>query len=157
MLEGGDLVALASRLGRSADALRLHAQQLGLYRPPSRRRWERWEDATIRDGYTTALTCAEVARRLPHRTPGSVAARARKLGLSTYARRWSASDHQRLAWLCALDVPLEQVALQLAAPQKQFAAARHDGGWNHRPPWNRGARHSAGPKRRMSFSGCTPR
>ncbi len=113
VLEGGDLVALASRLGRSADALRLHAQQLGLYRPPSRRRWEKWEDATIRDGYTTALTCAEVARRLPHRTPGSVAARARKLGLSTYARRWSASDHQRLAWLCALDVPLEQVALQL--------------------------------------------
>jgi hypothetical protein len=29
--EGGDLIALAHRLGRSPDALRLHAQHLGLH------------------------------------------------------------------------------------------------------------------------------
>jgi hypothetical protein len=110
---GGDLAALAPRLGRSPDAVRTHARQLGLYVPRPRRRWEDWEDATVRDGYTSALSCSEIARQLRRRTPGSVAARARKLGLSTYARSWNLVDDHRLAELSALAVPLEQAALRL--------------------------------------------
>lgn len=81
--------------------------------PPPRRRWTGWEDALIRDGYTSALGCAQIARQLPHRSTASVAARARKLGLATYARRWSAQDDQRLARLTARGVTLEKVAQRL--------------------------------------------
>lgn len=111
--EHRDLAALASFLGRSRDAVRIHARQLGVHRPTPRRRWEAWEDATVRDGYTSALSCVEIAGQLPQRTPGSVAARAGKLGLSTYARRWSRTDDHRLTQLSALGVPLEQAALRL--------------------------------------------
>jgi hypothetical protein len=67
--------------------VRVHAQQLAIHRPPPRRRWADWEDASIRDGYTSALSCAQIASRLPHRSATSIAARAGKLGLATYARR----------------------------------------------------------------------
>jgi hypothetical protein len=110
---GGDLIALAYRLGRSPDALRLHAQHLGLHRPQPRRRWAEWEDAVLRDGYTSALPCAEIARPLPQRTTTSVAARARKLGLVSYARRWSTDDDQRLMRLTARGSTLEDVAHRL--------------------------------------------
>ncbi len=113
VLTNGDLGSLALLLKRSPDALRIHAQQLGLHHPRQRPRWEQWEDATVRDGYTSALTCAEIARQLQRRTPDSVAARARKLGLSTYARRWSASDDRRLALMSARGITVEQAALQL--------------------------------------------
>jgi hypothetical protein len=113
VLTNGDLGALALLLERSPDAVRVRAQQLGLHQPRLRPRWEQWEDATVRDGYTSALTCAEIARQLQHRTPGSVAARARKLGLCAYARRWSAGDDHRLAQMSARGVPLEQASLQL--------------------------------------------
>jgi hypothetical protein len=66
--ERGELVALARRLGRLPDAVRVHAQQLGIHSPPPRRRWADWEDALIRDGYTSALGCAQIARQLPHRS-----------------------------------------------------------------------------------------
>ena len=111
--ERDELVVLADRLGRSPDALRLHAQQLGVHRPRPRRRWTAWEDALIRDGYTSALPCAEIAAQLPHRSVASVAARARKLGLSTYARRWSARDDWRLAQLTARGDTLEDLAERL--------------------------------------------
>jgi hypothetical protein len=110
---GGDLVALAHRLGRSPDALRLHARHLGLHRPQPRRRWAEWEDAVLRDGYTSALPCAEIARQLPERTTTSVAARARKLGLISYARRWSTGDDQRLMRLTARGTTLEEAAQRL--------------------------------------------
>ena len=106
-------IALAYRLGRSPDALRLHAQHLGLHRPQPRRRWAEWEDAVLRDGYTSALPCAEIARQLPQRTTTSVAARARKLGLISYARRWSTDDDQRLMRLTARGSTLEDVAQRL--------------------------------------------
>jgi hypothetical protein len=49
-----------------------------------------WEDAIVRDGYASALPCAEIARQLPQRSAASVAAaHARRLGLVSYARRWS--------------------------------------------------------------------
>jgi hypothetical protein len=91
-----DVDAFARRLGRGADALRLRAAQLGLHRAPERRRWRAYEDAVLRDGYDDGLTCDEIAAGLQHRTATAVAARARKLGLATYARRWGASDDARL-------------------------------------------------------------
>lgn len=113
LAERGDFVALGRRLGRSPDAVRLHAQQLGIHCPPPRRPWAGWEDALIRDGYTSALGCAQIARQLPRRSTASVAARARKLGLATYARRWSIQDDRRLAQLTARGVTLEIVAQRL--------------------------------------------
>ena len=109
----GDLVALADRLGRSPDALRLHAQHLGLHRPQPRRRWAEWEDGVLRDGYSSALPCAEIARQLPQRTTTSVAARAHKLGVISYARRWSTDDDQHLTRLTARGSTLEEVAQRL--------------------------------------------
>jgi hypothetical protein len=93
---GGSLEELATRLGRSPGALRLRAVKLGLLSPVRRRRWSVGEDAALRDGYDTGLSCREIAGALPGRTPGAVAARAAKLGLATHARRWTAADDRRL-------------------------------------------------------------
>jgi hypothetical protein len=109
----GDQVALARRLGRTPDALRLRARALGVYDPPRRRRWAEWEDAVVRDGYTSVLSCAEIARRLSHRSPASVAARARKLGLVSYARHWSSQDERRLVQLTVTGSTIEDVAQKL--------------------------------------------
>jgi len=94
---GGSLEELARRLGRSPDAVLLRARQLGLHHPPRRRRWDRLEDSIVREGYSDGLTCEEIAQRLPERTPTAVAARARRLGLPTYARRWTADEEHLLA------------------------------------------------------------
>lgn len=113
-LSGGrDLTALARRLHRSPDALRLHAQHIGLHHPRPRRRFSAWEDDVIRDGYTTALPYAEIARQLAGRSPASVAARARRLGLISYARRWSTRDEERLVALAARGGTLEASAQRL--------------------------------------------
>jgi len=88
---------LARRSGRSQDALLLRARRLGLHSPEPRRRWSSEEDATLRDGYAAGLTCDAIARSLGVRTPTAVAARARKLGLPTYARRWTELDDARLS------------------------------------------------------------
>ncbi len=109
----GDLAVLANGLGRSPDAVRLHAQHLGLHRPKRRRRWAEWEDALLRDGYTSALPYEEIARELPHRTPTSLAARARRLQLVSYARSWSPLEDQRLVQLAARGQSLEEVAQRL--------------------------------------------
>jgi hypothetical protein len=98
----GDIETLARELGRTPDALRLRARGLGLHRPPPRRRWTPAEDAIVRDGYTRGLACGEIADSLPDRSPTAVAARARKLGLATYARRWTPQDHARLRALLQL-------------------------------------------------------
>jgi hypothetical protein len=97
----GDIEDLARRLRRSPDALRLRAAKLGLHRPVRRPRWSPSEDAAVRDGYDNGLSCREIARELPGRTRAAVAARARKLGLATHARRWTAADDQRLRQLAA--------------------------------------------------------
>ncbi len=94
-VQGGDIDALARRLGRSADAVRARADVLGVHRPRRRRRWTYAEDAVVRDGYDAGLTCASIADALSGRSAASVATRARKLGLTSYARRWS-SDEDRL-------------------------------------------------------------
>jgi hypothetical protein len=113
LARGEGLSALSRELDRSVDALRLHAQRLGVYQPKPRRSWSDWEDAAIRDGYTAAMPCTEIARELPLRTPQSVAARARTIGLTTYARRWTARDDQRLRAIGVNGIPIEQAALQL--------------------------------------------
>jgi hypothetical protein len=94
---GESLETLARRLSRSPGSLLLRARTLGLHRHAPRRRWTDAEDATLRDGYTDGLTCDEIARALIERTPTAIAARAHKLGLATYARRWSAEDDVRLS------------------------------------------------------------
>ena len=132
MRQDGDLTALAYRLGRSPDALRLHAQQLGLYRPSARRRWAEWEDAVIRDGYTSALPYSEIARQLPHRSAMSLAARARKLDLITYARRWSIHDDQRLVQLTDRGSTLEDIAQRLGRTPE--AIRRHASRLGINPP-----------------------
>lgn len=110
---GGDLQQLARRLGRSPDALRLRAARLGLHQPSPRRRWTSAEDAAIRDGYDTGLTCAEIVGELGGRTAAGVAARARQLGLATHARRWSAADDERLRRM-ARDRSVQALARLLA-------------------------------------------
>jgi hypothetical protein len=122
---GGDFKLLARRLARSADALRLHAQQLGVYHPEPRRRWADWEDAVIRDGYTSAMPCVQIARDLPHRSVESVAARARKLGLGSYARRWVSDDDQRLRAFAARGITLEQAAEQLGRTPEALRRRAH--------------------------------
>ena len=155
--QDGDLAALAYRLGRSPDALRLHAQYLGLHRPPPRRRWAEWEDAVIRDGYTSALPYAEIARQLPHRSPTSLAARARKLDLISYARRWSIHDDERLVQLSSRGSTLENVAQRLGRTPE--AIRRHASRLGINPPSRRRrpAMLGGGPARRTSCCACTTR
>lgn len=112
--EGRGLEALAASLGRSPESLRLRACALGLCAPGGRLRWSAAEDALLRRGYGDGLTYAAIAARsLPGRTAGAVAARAKKLGLTSYARRWSADEQRRLAALAAAGTPLEEAALEL--------------------------------------------
>lgn len=67
----------------------------------------------LRDGYTSALPYADIARDLPHRSPSSLAARARRLELVSYGRRWSALEEQSLRQLIARGWPLEDIAQRL--------------------------------------------
>jgi hypothetical protein len=64
----------------------------------------------VRDGYAEGRTCSSIAAQLPGRTPAAVAARAAKLGLSDYARRWNAEDDARLIRLVATRRPLMEAA-----------------------------------------------
>jgi hypothetical protein len=129
LAEGGDVDALARRLGRSPDALRLHARALGLTDPRPRRRWVEREDVLLRKGYALGLTCPAIsARFLPGRSSGAVAARARKLGLASYARLWSAAEERRLAELARLGTPLEEAAaLLVRTPEAVRRQARRLG------------------------------
>jgi hypothetical protein len=71
------------------------------------------EDAIVRDGYADGRTCASIAGQLAGRTQGSIAARARKLGLNNHARRWSAEDDVLLTGLVAAQRSLAEVATAL--------------------------------------------
>ncbi len=111
---GGDLNALAERLGRSPEALRLRARALGVYAAPRRRRWTRVEDDALRAGYRDGCSCRQIAERIGGgRTATAVAARARKLGLSTYGRCWSPHEDEQLRNLLRTGMKLDAVALAL--------------------------------------------
>ncbi len=113
---------LARRLGRSPGAVRLRARALGLHAPPRRPRWTADEDAAVRDGYERGLTCAEIAATLRGRTTPAVAARAAKLGLATYARRWTAEEDHRLRWLVRDGWELERAAQRLGRTPEALRA-----------------------------------
>jgi hypothetical protein len=127
--EEHDLDELATRLGRSPDALRLRARVLGLHAPAGRRRWSAAEDHALRDGYSAGRSCEEIHRSgLPRRSPGAIAARARKLGLTSYARAWTPEEERRLAMLLAWGTPPEQIALALTrSPEAIRQRARRRG------------------------------
>jgi hypothetical protein len=125
---GGDLARLGRRLGRSPAALRLRAVKLGLAQPPRRRRWQPDEDRRLRAGYAQGLTCAAIAARLPGRTAPAVAARARRLGLASYARRWTRQEEAQLRRLAEHGTCLEQAAYILVrTPQALRIRARRLG------------------------------
>jgi hypothetical protein len=50
---------------------------------------------------------------MPHRSASAIAARARKLGLTSYARAWSPEEERRLARLLSRRAPVDQVAIAL--------------------------------------------
>jgi len=107
--------ALARQLMRSPDAIRLRASALGIHRPPSRARWTRIEDQALRQAYADGLSCAEISSSLSSlHSVGSVAARARKLGLTSYARRWTREEETRLRRLVTTGMTIDEIALALA-------------------------------------------
>jgi hypothetical protein len=86
---------------------------------------ERLERRDVPDGYTSALPCAEIAAQLPGRGATSVAARARRLGLGSYARRWRDGEDQRLVVLVASGDTLADVAQQLGrTPEAMLRSVR---------------------------------
>lgn len=95
---GRALRELASQLGRTEGALRTRARALGLLPKGSRRRWTQRDDELLREGYERGLTCTAVARVMLRnaRTAGAVAARARRLGLASYARAWTPEEEESL-------------------------------------------------------------
>jgi len=133
---GGELARLGRRLERSPAALRLRAVELGLVQPPPRRRWQPDEDRRLRAGYAQGLICAAIAADLPGRTAGAVAARARKLGLASYARRWTRQEDAQLLRLGEYGTSLEQAAgILVRTPQALRVRARRLG--IRPPPSNR--------------------
>ena len=122
-----EIGALARQLNRSPEALRLHARRLGLHRPAARPRWRPEEDAVIRDGYTSALTCGEIAALLVTRTPTAVAARAQRLGLATFARRWTPVEDARLSRILAIGSLEEAAETLVRTPEAVRRRARRLG------------------------------
>lgn len=112
---GASIQGLAVELGRSPEAIRLRARGLGsIAAPTQRRRWTDEEDRLIRTGYAGGFTCEAIATELRHpRSAACVSARARKLGLTTYARQWMKVDTARLHELWNSGVALEDIAERL--------------------------------------------
>jgi hypothetical protein len=156
-----DLHALGERLGRSPEALRLRARKLGVHDPPGRRRWTAAEDDALRAGYRDGHSCRQIAERIGGgRSVAAVAARARKLGLSTYGRCWSPGDDERLRILVQRRVGLDAAALTLArtpeavrqrarklglAPPRSAARGRTGEPWTAREDAVLHAHHAAHP------------
>jgi hypothetical protein len=142
---GAPIGEIARRLGRSPGAVRLRAASLGLHRPPPRRRWTAAEDLVVRDGYADGRTCRRIADGLPGRTPAAIAARARKLGLTTYGRAWTAREDDRLRRLGAQYAPAEIARASGRTPEAVRRRSRRLGlatGAASRPP-RAGARWTA--------------
>jgi hypothetical protein len=111
------LGGLACALGRSEGALRTRARTRGLAPGAERRRrWTAPEDDLVRSGYESGLTCRTIATELlgGRRTPECVSARARKLGLATYARSWTDEEDRALRRLGLRGATVSQAAERLA-------------------------------------------
>jgi hypothetical protein len=115
---------LAARLNRSPDAIRIRVRALGVHAPCARRRWSAkedqtlrdgpMEDQTLRDGYARGLICAEIGGAPSgSRTPGAVSARARKLGLTSYAQTWSAEQDELLRQAITTSAMVDDLATVL--------------------------------------------
>jgi hypothetical protein len=99
---GSPLGELACELARSEGALRTRARERELLpQAERRRRWTPAEDDLVRFGYESGRTCHAIATDLlgGARTPETVSARARKLGLATYARTWTDEEDRTLRQL----------------------------------------------------------
>jgi hypothetical protein len=121
----GNVEQLARDLGRSPGSIRLRAEKFGLHRPTRRQRWRAYEDAAVRDGYESGVTCAQIAAELSERSASAVVARAAKLGLANYARIWTPGDDLALRALARDGRELERAAQMLArTPEALRARAR---------------------------------
>ena len=108
------LAALASQLGRSEGALRLHAKQLGLLKSPRRRRWSANDDQQLRSGYISGLSIEQIKQHLlPERSKGAIVARAHLLGLAEHGRRWTPQHDEKLSLLVPLGLSSTYIARQL--------------------------------------------
>ncbi len=108
------LALLASQLGRSEGALRLHAKHLGLLESPPRRCWTTKDDIRLRSGYISGLSVEEIKQRLlPERSKGSIVARAHLLGLAEHGRRWTSQHDDKLSLLVQLGLSSTYIARQL--------------------------------------------
>src|SRR5690606_639837 len=112
------LRALAAELGRTEGALRVRAHTLGLLTGDRRRRWTLREDGLLREGYERGLGCEAVARLMlgGTRTASAVSARARRLGLVSYARTWSGEEEAALRRAAAANASLYAVAERHGRP-----------------------------------------
>lgn len=100
--------AIASALRRSRGDVRARRQALRLPAPHRGRRYSPLEDALLREhGYAAGLSYEQIAHDLPKRSSGAVAARARRLGLCSYARRWTTTDDARLRILTDISTPAQ--------------------------------------------------
>jgi hypothetical protein len=153
--QDGDLTALPYRLGSSPGALCVHAQHLGLHRPSLRRRWAEWEDAVIRNGYTSALPYSEIARQLPDRSATSLAARARKLNLIAYALRRSIHDDERLLQLTVRGGSWRTSPCTSGGPRRRSVGVHRASGSTRQSWCRRTATVGGGPARRTSCCAWT--
>lgn len=100
----GALAALAVRLRRSDSAVAARARSLAtdVTRSSGAAQWTEREDELLRHGYGTCMTCATIAAELlPGRSPRAISARAYRLGLTTYGRRWTPAEDAALRALVA--------------------------------------------------------
>lgn len=119
---GEPLATLADTLGRSHDALRLHARQLGLLRVKQRRRWTLADDERLRYAYTTGCSVAQTKERLlPDRSEGAIVARAHLLGLAEHGRRWNDRYDTALARMVGLGLSSTCIARKLGRTEEGIA------------------------------------
>jgi hypothetical protein len=96
--------------------VRLRARESQLIATQARRRWTIAEDELVREGYEQGLTCDVLAATLlgGSRSAGAVTARARRLGLATYARSWSAHEEAALRSMVSAGLAVGVIAESLS-------------------------------------------
>jgi len=124
---GEPLREVARRLGRSEAAVRLRARESKLITTQARRRWTFAEDELVREGYEQGLTCDVLAVKLlgGSRSTGAVAARARRLGVVTYARSWSADEEAALRSMVSAGVSVGVIAERLSRTPEAIRRRSH--------------------------------